>query len=89
MTQRDEHMQRDAHRHSVHRDDEAVTYTKTHSLGTTLTKQQHASRHDMQRYTGRELSTHRPTVTVWNDLRSNVEQLDPEEMMLLAMMLLM
>ena len=51
MTQRDEHMQRDAHRHSLHRDDETVTYTKTYGLGTTLTTQQHASRHDMQRYT--------------------------------------
>ena len=51
MTQRDEHMQRDAHRHSLHCDDETVTYTESHSLGTTLTTQQHASRHDMQWYT--------------------------------------
>ena len=50
MTQRDEHMQRDAHRHSLHRDDKTVMYTETHGIGTTLTTQQHASRHDMQRY---------------------------------------
>ena len=44
-------MQRDAHRRSLHCDDETVTYTESHSLGTTLTTQQHASRHDMQWYT--------------------------------------